>query len=661
MKLIRMSMENFMPYKGSTQIAFPLEDQRNVMIIFGENMRGKTSFLNALRWGFYGKAVGRQLREIPLHELHNKQAALEGDWTMEVRIEFEADNHVYNLLRRATKRSIVAKPSRAEDYVVEVLLQKDSIAVSGLNVESEINRFVPEQVSRFFLFDGELLQEYEELLIEGSEQGKGIKAAIEQVLGVPTLINGRSDVGTVLRSAQRQQAKDIAHISGLEGQAQKQSDLQTRRDAHESDLDKLRKDLSSKKAERASLDLELDKVESVHRAKLRLDFVRERQKLILEQQQDLKASKLSLMKEAWRDLLQPKLSLKRERLIARRSEISRALADRSRLEAQISGLTQLLETKKCPTCNQTLDSSNTDKHGAELGRIEAEIRSNMVSAGDLAHVNGEISFIENLLGQGVAVRVEEMRNATRKLDVELTKLDNERDGLEDEIRGFDTAEISRKRSLRDGLMREEGGLASKIEAVQKDIESISTNLAMIARALQNMPKARAIKSTSLVDIASAVEKIFSESVEILREKLRGHVQEKASEAFSKLTTQKSYSGLEINSNFGLRILDERGSHVAVRSAGAEQIVALSLIDGLARTGRAAGPVVMDTPFGRLDLSHRDNILKYLPTTTSQLVLLVHGGEIRRPDDLAPIASRIGAAYEIEEVNSRHSKLVRANV
>jgi DNA sulfur modification protein DndD len=70
---------------------------------------------------------------------------------------------------------------------------------------------------------------------------------------------------------------------------------------------------------------------------------------------------------------------------------------------------------------------------------------------------------------------------------------------------------------------------------------------------------------------------------------------------------------------------------------------------------------MDTPFGRLDLHHRDNILRYLPTTTSQLVLLVHDGEIRRETDLAPIASRIGAEYEIKEVNPRHSILERVTV
>ena len=123
-----------------------------------------------------------------------------------------------------------------------------------------------------------------------------------------------------------------------------------------------------------------------------------------------------------------------------------------------------------------------------------------------------------------------------------------------------------------------------------------------------------------------------------------------------LTTQKKYSGLKINSNYGLTILDEHGDPVPLRSAGAEQIVALSLIDGLSRTGRSTGPVVMDTPFGRLDPKHRSNILKYLPKHASQLILLVHDGEIDRKEDLLEISHRIGAEYEILEKSLRISKI-----
>lgn len=661
MKLLRLSMENFMPYKGKTSIVFPTDERRNVLIIFGDNMRGKTSLLNAIRWGFYEKALGRHLRELPLHELHNKEAGDEGDWNMEVRIEFEADGHQYNLLRRATKKAIVARPTRPEDFEVDVLLQKDSLLVSGQNVASEINRYVPEQVSRFFLFDGELLQEYEELLIEGSEQGKAIKLAIEQVLGVPTLINGRTDVGTVLRAAQKQQAKDLAHVSGLENQAKRQAELQVTLDSQEEDLARLLSVLADKKRERGKLEEELDKVDAVHRAKVQLDSVRQRQKDILTQQNDLDAERLSLMRDAWRDLLRHKFEVRRASLLEERNRISRLMERKSSLQSQAEGLRDLLETEKCPTCGQRGNLEDREKYGSELGLLEVQVREIEVTDDDLSEVIQRLKFVDKMLSASVAHKLESTSAQYRKLDVELTKLDNESDRLEEDVRGFDTAEIARKRQLRDGLLREEGALLTDINSVRRSIDTTNNQLAMVARALHSMPQARASASTSLVNLATSVERVFAESIEKLREKLRKHVQERASEAFQELTTQKTYSGLEINANFGLKILDETGADVAIRSAGAEQIVALSLIDGLARTGRSAGPVVMDTPFGRLDLKHRDNILKYLPTTTSQLVLLVHGGEIRRPRDLDPISQRIGGSYEIKEVNARHSKIERINL
>jgi DNA sulfur modification protein DndD len=43
----------------------------------------------------------------------------------------------------------------------------------------------------------------------------------------------------------------------------------------------------------------------------------------------------------------------------------------------------------------------------------------------------------------------------------------------------------------------------------------------------------------------------------------------ASGAFKEMTTQKAYRGLEINSNYGLSIIDAAGGKVPLRSAGAE--------------------------------------------------------------------------------------------
>src|SRR5690606_276280 len=116
-------------------------------------------------------------------------------------------------------------PTRQEDFITNVHLTKDGAAVSGDQVRPEIDQIAPEQISRFFLFDGELLQEYESLLIEGSEEGRQIKDAIEDVLGVPALIKGRAELGSILKQATKSQTQELQQVQGLEKQAANQRDL----------------------------------------------------------------------------------------------------------------------------------------------------------------------------------------------------------------------------------------------------------------------------------------------------------------------------------------------------------------------------------------------------------------------------------------------------
>ncbi|SOZ47894.1 conserved hypothetical protein [Cupriavidus taiwanensis] len=658
MKLVSLSMQNFMPYKGETTLSFPQDETRNVMVIFGDNMRGKTSLLNALRWAFYGKALGRHLREIPLHELLNKEAAMEGDFVIETAVTFVADGHRYDLRRRAVKRALVAYPSRPEDFEVSVGLQKDGMAVLGHVVESEINRYAPEQVSRFFLFDGELLQEYESLLIEGSEQGRRIKEAIEQVLGVPTLVHGRDEAETLLKSFRRQQQKDLSHVVGLERQVEKQAEFQRRQEALEKDLAALRERLAQAKSERSTLDDELDRVDSIHRAKTRLDLLKRRQGEIDKRLGAIAVERQSSLRDAWKDLLQPKLREIKKALYDKQSTMTALMGEKASLEMKRDDLRRMLQNDACPTCGRPAEESKRAEIGAELGRVEVKLRGISVDHLSLGQITAKMREIDRLGASGAAARIHALDEERARLDVELTKVENDAEKTSDEIKGFDTAEIARKRVVRDSLLVEEGRLERDVDDRQREIEKVKRELSIIGKSLEDLPQARAKRSSAMVKICMAVENLFEESIERLRRKLKVEVAAKATGAFAQLTTQKSYSGLEINDNYGLTILDENGGRVTVRSAGAEQIVALSLIDGLARTGRAAGPVVMDTPFGRLDLRHRDNILRYLPTTTGQLVLLVHDGEIRRESDLAPVASRIGATYEIKEVSPRHSRIER---
>jgi len=94
------------------------------------------------------------------------------------------------------------------------------------------------------------------------------------------------------------------------------------------------------------------------------------------------------------------------------------------------------------------------------------------------------------------------------------------------------------------------------------------------------------------------------------------------------------------------------------SAGERQLLAVSILWGLARASGRPLPVVVDTPLGRLDAAHRDNIVsQYFPMASHQVLLLSTDKEIddRYFEMLSPFISR---SYRLDFDEKERSTVVR---
>ena len=72
MKFKSIELENFGPYFGSNKLNLSTSETAPVILIHGENERGKTSLLHAFRWGLYGKTknnIGNLINEINFFDL----------------------------------------------------------------------------------------------------------------------------------------------------------------------------------------------------------------------------------------------------------------------------------------------------------------------------------------------------------------------------------------------------------------------------------------------------------------------------------------------------------------------------------------------------------------------------------------------------------------
>ncbi|MGD1713465.1 DNA sulfur modification protein DndD [Dapis sp. BLCC M172] len=111
-------------------------------------------------------------------------------------------------------------------------------------------------------------------------------------------------------------------------------------------------------------------------------------------------------------------------------------------------------------------------------------------------------------------------------------------------------------------------------------------------------------------------------------------------------------------NFALSLYDNQGQLVPKHriSAGEKQLLAISFLWGLARVSGRHLPVAIDTPLGRLDSSHRQNLVeRYFPTASHQVILLSTDTEVGKLE-VENLRNLEAIAYEyLLEYNSQKNQ------
>src|SRR5262249_7186874 len=149
------------------------------------NGRGKTTLHNAFRYALYGEILGRRRAE-HARELANSEARKQSGYgSFETILDFEQQGARYRMTRRYDER---------EEPHELMLRERDVVPMSQDASEKALQVIAPYSVSQFFLFDGELLRQYENLLDRDSEEGAALEQSIERVLGIPIVGNAKTDV-----------------------------------------------------------------------------------------------------------------------------------------------------------------------------------------------------------------------------------------------------------------------------------------------------------------------------------------------------------------------------------------------------------------------------------------------------------------------------------
>ena len=172
--------------------------------------------------------------------------------------------------------------------------------------------------------------------------------------------------------------------------------------------------------------------------------------------------------------------------------------------------------------------------------------------------------------------------------------------------------------------RQYGEIEKEIKQTKKVLEKYSE------QAIDSQNNEHIIQSAAKVQ---ATLKLFKERLTLKKlNKLEGEV----TECFRYLLHKSDLiHRVAIESDrFTLSLYDPNGKPVPKHrlSAGEKQLLAIAFLWGLARVSGRNLPVAIDTPLGRLDSSHRNNLVeRYFPTASHQVILLSTDTEIGKTE------------------------------
>src|ERR1019366_9909807 len=114
MKLLKLTLNNFGPYFGNQTLNLDVSDNAPIILVYGENERGKTSLLRAIRWCLYGEVHNQGGITMDEREFANYDARDRGEpFDVFVEMEFE-DQGINSVLKRWLK----VKENDSEDTLI---------------------------------------------------------------------------------------------------------------------------------------------------------------------------------------------------------------------------------------------------------------------------------------------------------------------------------------------------------------------------------------------------------------------------------------------------------------------------------------------------------------------------------------------------------------
>lgn len=633
MILKKIALSNFTVFSEKQEIDLgPQDTQRPLILIKGHNGSGKTSILTGIQIALFGKRTVSILAEKKGYSeflegiTSNKQAA------SFVSLDFEIYHHgaleKYHILR---EWGLTSRGKNYEEFSVYKNGVKDPVLEEAW--DDFVDTIIPISIATLFFFDGERIAD----LATKDGIKSLLKIGIHSLLGINMLNQLHTDLGFILKRKIKEDKSESDDNTIF---------------IIERELEEIKQQLAYLNGEISLTQNDFNFISSqltatnVKFKSSGANFFVDR--ICIEKKYEQARASVAASNERLLELATGALPL------ALIGERTKHVVGQAQKEAAAGSAKQLIDvveewTKKIFELMKPVEGANAISVQNFLNEEKAKYQ-------ELANINVILNLPVDVSRQIISIEksiieaIEKARDELLNFELALTSLEEA-----SRLKAMIPSEESVKLVVieREQLLEQQRIARETLVVLQRKRDQLEAtfrfknqeHLRLLRKIAEN--KTAETKDRRVLRYAQKAQLVVEELTNRVVEHSREHLELLIGESLQLLMRKQDFiSSIKIdNQDFSLSLFGENGQLDIDRlSAGERQLIVISILWGLTKASGRPLPFIIDTPLGRLDSTHRDNLLEYFfPEASHQTILLATDTEIT-PTDYKKIEQFVSKNY-----------------
>lgn len=678
-----VKLKNFKSYEDEINFIFSPSDDKNIVLIGGENGAGKSTFFEAIKLCIYGPIsygyqgyISNYIAKIKSNINHNayKEANMNAYVGMTIVLTEGTNENVYSLLRSWT----LSDKKLIETFDVK---KNDDLLTgeSKIYFQNYLTSLIPPNLFDFFFFDGENL----------SDSFIGRSASVHLKNSILKLSN--YDTLDILKKYLLQYQRSLALNS------EKLKDIEIEFNQSTEEVADNKKTLNSLIDDRGRANVKLENLK-LQKSKLEEDFrnsgglLDDERDLLIAKQNSLENERTNInqyIKDFCNDTLPLLLS---EKLLI-------IIKDQILLEASLETYNSFKRKLNDQAIRSSLIEANIiNDSNIDLSKVPLLILDKMFDTNKLNNVKN-IHNLSNDDKQSVLSKIDDILNNKEALSNIIAKKYDRLEKITDELKAIrDRINSSVNESILNDYLDNNLKITEQIAQTNEQIKTLTERIGSqqddIISSENRLKKAKSayfhsLQGNKTLEMINALIEVLDEIIfELTKEKIH-EIEDNFIYIFKELIRKDKYvDSIEIQNNFEITLyINKEYSSIQVHnllknlgideaekkygskfiedlkkfypsdskkdllqsiennlkfeslilrtkfsindfSKGEKQIYILCLVWALIKSSGVEIPFIIDTPYARIDETHRDLLTtKYLPKVSNQVIILSTNEEI----------------------------------